>query len=161
MKILTTALLTAGLAVAWLPALPAQAASNDANAVNLCQGALPNFEGSLRKRPLGINNEGTITAFVSCSVDTDAFGAITGIEVILTNRNASATTVNCTLVDGVAPPFPTPAPVYLPKSVSVPAGTFSVLVWNAADNGGNPYLLPNLSCALPVGTEINLVEVDF
>jgi len=38
-----------------------------ANAVGRCQGALPNYEGAIRKRPLAVQNEGTGSAFVTCA----------------------------------------------------------------------------------------------
>lgn len=42
-------------------------------ATDICQAALPVYEGLIRKRPLAMTNEGTTTAFVTCS-----FTRITG-----------------------------------------------------------------------------------
>ena len=56
-------LATAALS-ALLLASPARA--NDwSNAIDVCQGALPSFDADLRKRPLGIINEGASTAVVN------------------------------------------------------------------------------------------------
>lgn len=42
----------------------------------------------------------------------------------------------------------------------IAAGGWSVLEWNdIADNGGDPLHLPSMSCALPPGVELNLMEV--
>jgi hypothetical protein len=132
------------------------------NAVESCQGSLPSFEGSLRKRPLAISNEGSSSAFVSCSMAADLASpsGVTAVAALFTNRTAAAVTVNCTLVSGVAAPFG--APVYLPKALPVAANSASVVAWtSAADNGGDAFVLANLNCTVPVGVEINTVQTDF
>lgn len=131
------------------------------SATDNCQGALPSFEGKLRKRPLGINNEGTSPAFVSCGLRAPLSGEkIEAIYVLFTNRGSATATVNCTLVEGVALPFPGYPPVYLPKSVAIVAGEAAVMQWELADNGGSHYEIPNLSCGLPPGTEINVLQTS-
>lgn len=132
------------------------------SAVNNCQGALPSFEGAFRKRPLGVANEGTSLAFLSCAALSPSTGdsEIYQVAALFINRGGASATVDCTLVDGIALPFPSFPPIYLPKSVAIPAGAFSILVWNDVDdNGGDPFEIPNISCALPPGVEINLTEV--
>lgn len=157
MKILAPAFSTLALASV-LSVVPAQAATLS-NAVESCQGSLPNFEGALRKRPLAVSNEGTSTAFVSCSM-AKILGSPSGITAVyglFTNRTGAPVSISCTLVDGYAGPGA--APVYLPKTLSVAANNYATLFWtSAADNGGIAFVLANLNCALPAGTEINAVQ---
>ena len=71
---------------------------------DVCQPALPAFDGNIRKRPLAMMNEGTSNAFVTC-----AFGGVFNgvpsqktLSVGFTNITDSEITVNCTLVDAQA-----------------------------------------------------------
>lgn len=158
--ILATTALAVGLAFAAGDA-QAEAVPTWASATDNCQGALPSFEGAFRKRPLGINNEGASNAFLSCGLRAPLTGGqLNGVLVLFTNRGSAAATVNCTLVDGVALPFPGAPPVYIPKSVEIPAGEFTVMAWGPADNDDQPYQIPSLSCSLPPGTEINVLQTD-
>lgn len=162
MKSATIMLMSAGLAGAMLAAPPAHG-SDWSNAVDICQGSLPSFEGALRKRPLAIANEGTTSAFVSCSIRTSISGLeeVTGIIVLLINRSASDQVFSCTLVEGVALPYTGNPPVYQPESIVIEAGDVSGLGWNyIADNDGDPYQIPNLNCSLPPGGEINVIQVN-
>ena len=127
-----------------------------------CQGSLPNFEGALRKRPLAVSNEGTGSAFISCSMAADigSPSGVTGVLALFTNRTGSPVTINCTMVSGVAAPFG--SPLYFPKSASIPANSYTIMQWSSsADNGGSAFMLPNLNCSIPPGTEFNVVQTDF
>ncbi|MEO6137215.1 MAG: hypothetical protein ABIP11_00945 [Luteimonas sp.] len=138
---------------------PVHAANRWSNAVESCQGALPNFEGALRKRPLAIDNEGTSAAFVTCSMAADlgSPSGVTGVAALFTNRTGGAVTVNCTLISGIVG-----TAIYLPKAIAIAANGQVIASWDSAsDNGGHAFLLANLSCALPVGTEINVVQTNF
>lgn len=152
--------LSATLAAALSATMPAHA-SDWSNAVDICQGSLPSFEGALRKRPLGIANEGTSNAFVGCSIRAPLGGEIiTRVVALFTNRSASSQTFSCTLVDGIAPPFSGYTPVYQPKAIIIAADDWETLQWtDSADNGDDPYDLPNLNCGLPPGVEINVVQM--
>lgn len=159
------ALFATAATAALLLAAPVRA--NDwSNAVDVCQGALPSFDGSLRKRPLAINNEGTEPAYISCSIraplgQIDGGGTdVTQIIVLLTNRASTAQSVSCTLVDGVAAPFPSFPAIYLPKTVDLQPDAFGVINWFDFETEAGRYRLPNLSCALPPGTEINIVQMN-
>lgn len=126
----------------------------------MCQGSLPSFEGALRKRPLGINNEGTTTSFVSCSLRAP-LGEIDveTITVLLTNRSGNAVDVSCTLIDGTAPPVGQPR--YQTKSVAIGTNAYQLVGWTReADNGGESYAIPNLNCALKPGVEINIIQLN-
>lgn len=66
-----------------------------------CQSALPVFDGNIRKRPTAISNEGTKSAFVSCSVHNNNNGAVSVVfGVTLTNNSAADVDVNCSMVNG-------------------------------------------------------------
>lgn len=126
----------------------------------MCQGALPNYEGSFRKRPLAIKNEGTSSAFLTCGLYSqfDAnTGGVTGVQLIVTNRNAADVDVSCTLVDGIIDPDLGFAD-YFPLTVSVVAGTATDLFWDPAGGGGTfdpVFGFPALSCNVPANVEIN------
>jgi len=136
-------------------------------AAGSCQGALPNFEGLLRKRPMAVANEGTSTAFVSCSVHMPSIFNVGGatnpgmdqVWLGFRNRSAAAVTVNCSLVTSNGAGV---ASLTIAKSVSVPAGGFTEAFWSgAADNGGTNFRLPAFSCALPPSTDITHVVYNY
>lgn len=129
------------------------------NATGVCQAALPNYEGNVRKRPLGLNNEGTAAAFVSCSFKADSFYDETGNTfngLQLSNTGATAVEVSCSLVAGGT--LPVRAAVYFPKTFPVPAGASVVAGWDPTlDNEGEPFPSTlNWSCNLPPGVNINV-----
>jgi len=161
MKSAIAALAVATLAGAMFATPPAHG-SHASNAVDVCQGSLPSFEGALRKRPLAIANEGTSSSFVSCSLHVPLGpGENVGVLALFSNRSPSNQIVSCTLVDGIAPPYPNNTPVYQPKAILIEDGEYGILQWTAAgDNGGDPYDLPNLNCSLPAGIEINFVQLN-
>lgn len=139
----------------------AQSTTNAGNATAFCQGALPNYEAGLRKRPLAIANESDANMFVSCSVP---FGDTLGttpfqLVVLVTNQTNTARSMSCTMVDGIAGPFPGSPPLYFPKTFVVPPMNYALVSWDKDDdNGGVQFRLVNLSCALPPGFEINTVQ---
>jgi hypothetical protein len=126
-----------------------------------CQTALPVFDGVVRKRPLAVQNEGSSGTFVTCGLE-GKFGAqpvASYIFIGLVNNSSSATTVNCTLVDGRSS---ISDPVYLPKSLLLPANQpLGELGWSSADNAGNNFIYPAISCSLPPGTGIKAVGQYF
>ena len=84
----------------------------------LCQGALPQFAGTLRARPMALANEGTTTAFATCVLPGFRYargnpnnlgGQIVGPHVYLLNSSGASATVSCTFVraDGWTPHFVT------------------------------------------------------
>lgn len=150
--------LAAGLCTLALPA-SAEVIPKDyfINASGNCNGALPSFEGALRKRPQAVRNEGTTSAFVSCSIPAaDADDGYTLVGTYFTNSSGSGQTINCTMVDGT-PAVETAAGFY-PKSLVLPAGTTSFIAWSATEfalTRFNSWI--NFSCNLPAGTEISLI----
>jgi len=164
----TLTTLVVGLA-ACLSSPQAVAGSLASNAVDSCNGALPGFEGALRKRPLGIANEGAASAFVTCSF-TNAYnlsGILDGL-VFVTNRRATSVDITCTFVNGlvaeaqqVNPDLP--LPTYFVKTVALEAGEFAPVAVFASDYELDAFALPymNVNCALPSGVEMNLVGYDY
>jgi hypothetical protein len=120
-----------------------------------CQGNLPVSATQLRARPLAIKNEGTSSAFVSCSLAADDFfGALNDFNgVAITNSTGAAVEISCTLVTGNID-FPIN---FFPKTGTIAANSLGVVSWSpAADNGDVPFNNSlNYSCLIPPGVEIN------
>jgi hypothetical protein len=131
------------------------------NAAGNCQPALPVFSTNFRQRPLGIKNEGTTPAYVTCSLPGDFITAgnnFAGIGFV--NTGAADYDVSCTFTDGVAAPFSTPN--YYPQTVTVPAGSANAAIWDPAAFALTTFSqYANFSCLLPPGGEINLLEIQF
>jgi hypothetical protein len=136
------------------------------NGAGACQGALPAFAGSLRARPLALQNEGSASAFATCSpayndYESSAEGA-SAFNVRLVNNGPVAVEVSCTLVDGDI--SPSAEPVYLPDTVNVAPGATAVISWTQLDYPApqpDSILRPNVSCALPAGVGIAYVNYYF
>lgn len=122
------------------------------NGAGACQGALPAFAGTLRARPLALQNEGTTDAFVTCSLpfDDDNGEGATEINAVFQNTTGAAITTSCTLVDGS---LRIGTPYYVVKSVSIGANGTAELTFLANDYANPSTLItrPNLSCQLPSG----------
>ena len=131
-------------------------------AVGACQAPLPSFEGAFRKRPLGIANEGGSTAFISCALPAQTIhsNGIDTLVVYFINRGGANVEVSCTLVDGLASPLG--VPTFFPKVVTVTPHRERSSTWSAQrDNGGDRFITPSLSCAIPPGVEINTTQVIY
>lgn len=140
---------------------PVVMATEASNATGYCQGVLPAADSQIRKRPLALRNEGTATAFVSCSIPVNFAGPNFVIDVHVVNRSAVPATVNCTLVDGVVAEIGETDPGYYPLSVNLVPGGGGLLQWWAPDfDLGTFTSAANLSCALPPGVEIALISAD-
>ena len=121
------------------------------HASGFCQGALPSFDTNIRKRPLAVANEGSATAFVSCSMGGERNNAITEATLHIYNRTSTNVNVSCTLVHGFESAS---SPTFIPKTLSVPANSDAYFQWLPADNGGANFSWLNWTCALPPGTDI-------
>jgi hypothetical protein len=152
--------ITLGVATAFLATLAAAGTVNAATvtrslytqASGACQGALPNFENNFRKRPLAVANEGATDAFLTCGVrTTEDTSTANAVELYVTNRNAAAVDVNCTLVDGV---FDNTIGFanYYPQTVTATAGVDSAFSWSGF---GSPW--QQISCNVPAKIEVNMV----
>jgi hypothetical protein len=135
-----------------------------ANATANCQGALPNFEGAIRKRPLAVQNEGSAASFVSCSFsseyDTEAQRPVSYFGAFFTNGSATARTVTCTGVAG----YDTGDNTYVSKSVTVAPNRLEQadIFFVPGDIGGAGYYpLVSMSCNIPPGVGINDTYVGY
>lgn len=123
------------------------------NPLNACHGALPSFEGSLRKRPRGYANEGASAAFLSCGVPAEAGADRTSVVTVeFRNEGSTAQTVSCTAVDAQS------TPTFSTKSVFISPGGANMIQWRAADNGGVAFRYPAVSCGLPTGFVLQFVN---
>jgi len=126
------------------------------NASGACNGALPTYEGALRKRPLAVRNEGDTSAFVSCSIPgSQTDGGYSVVGAYFTNNGDAEAVINCTFVDGsVISPTQ-----YYPGSLALPPGQTYFIRWDMEELGvGEGFTnWPNLSCNLPPQTEISVV----
>lgn len=128
------------------------------SAVAVCQGALPAYEGALRKRPLAMQNEGASPAFVSCALPVE--NKLTRMELALAASTAAAT-VTCTAVNG----FDGGTGIrYSTKSRALPAGGEpQILTWLPGDFGGSgtfPDMQVSVSCSLPPGVNLSRTWTD-
>ncbi len=134
------------------------------NATGACQSALPVYDGQIRKRPLALQNEGTASAYVSCSFmsTVDGIGgsrSIGGVFLYADNNTGSDVDMTCTLVDGISGS----APIYIPKTITMSANSRgNTFYWLVNDNGGERfYVTVNASCNLPVGVGLTSSFIFF
>lgn len=150
------------VALAALTPQPAHAFKVTAQAVAVCQAALPAFEGAIRKRPLAIQNEGTSNAFVTCALNNPGNNVgttfISIVQIYAQNLNSGSRSISCTAVNSSA--TASPDPIYASRTVQVsPSDSNSTLVEFAADDfPGSPSVLPgdtvSVSCTLVPGMGI-------
>jgi hypothetical protein len=124
------------------------------NGGSACTGALPTYEGALRKRPKAIANEGTTGAFITCSAITNDLNSAKPAVAFayFTNRGASATSVSCTFVNGDEFYGSTATPQTLPLA----SGQFLPMFFVPPSGPEFDRFTINLSCSLPPGVELNL-----
>ena len=152
----TTAIL--GVALAMGAPGSASAEITRQNASGMCQGALPAFDTQIRKRPLGIRNEGTQRAFVSCSLPATQGQEHTLVEILFENSNAASASVNCTVVTGRAN-FSTAPQYYTLPTLALPAKSASGMA-HYFDNAVDPANTVNVSCNLPAGVSLDYIRWD-
>ena len=131
----------------------------DVSSVAVCSGPLPVYDANLRRRPLGILNQGTQAVFISCSVPMDGVSDRYGAALYVTFRNfgTANTTVNCTLNAGSRY-----ASEWGSVTASTPVTTDSdedVVGFNGIDRVSGLGSL-NFSCVLPPSVEMGTVEWD-
>lgn len=121
------------------------------NAVANCQPALPIFDGNIRKRPMGVGNEGSATAFVTCGFEQHNGNGAVGVEMYFVNIAGSPNVVvQCSLVNG----FINRGLVLTKTTEPISVGGQGWLQWTATDHGDFPLQTPAVSCALPPGVSI-------
>lgn len=154
--ILFHATLLAGLAAASAAHALDRPILAQANGSGACQAALPNYEGQIRKRPLALQNEGTLAAFVTCSPLSLMGNPLhtSGHGLTLVNMTNGELQVSCTGVNG-----PVFGATYMPKTVVVPANGTAALNWLEADGVSelNMHAI-SMSCSIPPGIGIHDVH---
>lgn len=127
--------------------------------VEKCQPALPAYEASFRKRPLAIQNEGTVTAFVTCAFVWDKLAESGGgqvptdydsISIWFTNNGTGAATVSCTAVYGRE----MQTTLYSTQTAMIGSGNKALISWSDQINFDD-YRAVAVSCAIPSGVGIN------
>lgn len=143
------------LAVAMAVPHDVVAAEYQQNASGTCNGALPVFDQSLRFRPLAVANQGSTTAFVSCTALNLFSNPVSTFGAHIHNPTGAPVDVSCTFVTG-RDSFDK---FSFPKTQNFAAGANGFIIWNAvADNGGvNFEDLSSLSCNLPAGVELEYI----
>lgn len=129
-------------------------------AANACQGSLPQFAGSLRARPLGIGNEGSASAFITCAAAGSlTFGrTVSGYSVSFTNRGSAPATITCTGVDHV---YYDTSSRYSTQTISLNAGASTKTNFTPASFGLTTAINSvQFNCSMPPDTEINDVQVS-
>lgn len=119
----------------------------------VCEAPLPVYDATLRKRPLGIANEGAATIFISCSLPADYYADTDDGQVNIYFTSPSANTpVSCTMaagnrISGVA---------YQTKSAVIPGGNSGLVSFTDVSRVSEFGSL-NFSCNLPAALEMNLL----
>ncbi|MEP6634166.1 MAG: hypothetical protein ABJA62_08140 [Luteimonas sp.] len=126
---------------------------------------MPVFASQLRKRPLALQNEGTASAFVNCSLmSTDrSVDGVDAVVVTADNNTAAPIDITCTLVTGLSKMG---TPQFFPQTITMPpnsGGLTNEFVWSPTLNDGKPFdnFSINLSCNLPVGAGIGITTSQF
>lgn len=152
-SILCTAVI-AGLMAVSATAQAATVRSQFYASTAVCEAPLPIYDATLRKRPLGIANEGTSVIFISCSMPGDYVGNVESATVQINFTGLeSGGTVSCTLVGGSRFGM-----VYRTGSVAVAMGANNQLAWDDVDKG-TTWGSYNFSCNVPPGVEMNNLMV--
>lgn len=135
------------------------------SAVKVCQGALPAFEGALRKRPKAIQNEGSSAAFVTCGTEGRGLSRTMSpnakrLQLFFVSSAPSYANVTCTVVD--AGRLTTNA-AYSRTITVAPGNTQDSVLFVAADLDAvsGIWYIPAVSCALPPGVGISHLWYDF
>jgi len=130
-------------------------------AVGVCQAARSANEGALRKRPMGVQNEGPSTVFVSCGLHgngpAEGIGPYTSeVSFILLNIGTTPATVNCTAIDTAA------HIIGATRSITVMPGQTPLLTFVGTDIASNrQWFSPAFSCSLAPGAGISEVWHHF
>lgn len=122
-----------------------------------CQGALPNYEGNFRKRPLAVVNEGSTAAFLTCGIDNpDGDNGTNRVELYVVNRTGAAADISCTMVDGFVDATMGFANYY-PQTITANTTSYSFFQWTGSYS---PYS-QSVSCNVPAAFEVNLIALNY
>lgn len=136
-------------------------------ATGMCKASTHAYAADTRYRPLAVGNESSGNIYVSCNFQGDdspnTVRAAKSLSVTVSNFDASAQDVTCTLVNGHqtgALVFAT----YTPKTVSIPAGGFAELTWipdEVSNSKPSGIDRPSLSCVLPPQTALQHTRREY
>ncbi len=130
---------------------------NSKAASGACQGALPNYEGNFRKRPLAVANEGSTAAFLTCGIDNPGGNNDTNeVTLYVVNRTGADADISCTMVDGLVDATSAFANYY-PQTITATSATSSYLDWTG---DYSPYSQA-VSCNVPAAFEVNLISGSY
>lgn len=123
------------------------------SAIAVCEAPLPIYDATLRKRPLGIVNEGTDAIFISCSMPGDFLATATAgrVELKFKSFTPATATVSCTLIAGQR--FSGATHTYTGQTTIT--GNGQGLVGFSAIDKGSALGHYNFSCNLPPGIEFS------
>lgn len=142
---------------ALLPAQDGRAATERVqrtSATAACEAPLPVYDTTLRKRPVGILNEGRDPVFVSCSLPADSAAGPGGATISVRfamSGGAPATSVQCQLVTGTPDNL-----VFTAGSTTVAAAGGTWLTWNGVDKRAATGTI-NFSCNLPSKVDMTTI----
>lgn len=135
-------------------------------ASGMCKAATPGFAGVIRYRPLGLSNESTASAFVTCNWQgDDSQESVRGAKrvwIVVSNDGSADISVACTLVNGFRQGSNLQA-TYTPKIATIAAGQSATIQWLPAELPGAPARigLPSVSCALPGAASLNYTGKEY
>jgi hypothetical protein len=152
----STGVLTLALAAALMPGTSRAATfrAHYISATAVCSGPLPIYDNNLKRRPLGILNQGSTNVYISCSVPSDYQGDQTNgnnVVVVQFTSFGAGGIVGCTLNAGYRGISGSVA-----TSTNVSDGGSNTLAWsniNKMDSWGSY----NFSCNVPPDIEMNLI----
>lgn len=132
-------------------------------AVNVCQGALPSYEGLLRKRPKALQNEGGATSFVTCGLHGQGLASSIGprakrVSIYFINVGNAPVSTTCTAVEALGEER------YVTKTtVTSPGNTQNAIGFTALelDPANGWWRTPAISCSLPPGAGISTIWYHF
>jgi hypothetical protein len=123
-----------------------------------CTPAYGPSEVAVRKRPLSVQNEGRVDAFVTCSVSSQ--GKPIRVEILLYSFDGARHDVSCTGVSGFVS---WPSTIYMPTAFYVTGTSRYGVYWDPASLGRTsfPSDLFSISCKIPPGAGISDLTVVF
>lgn len=129
-------------------------------AAGVCQPSQPSFAANLRARPLGLANEGTTTAFVTCAFRGDQTTGGRGawqVTATVGNFGTAVRRVTCTFVTGSQRGGDNDA-IYRAKTFQIaPGGQGVTFSWEPSEIAGAPESIkrPAVLCSLPTKTTLH------
>lgn len=124
------------------------------SATAVCSGPLPIYDNQLKRRSLGILNQGTSSVFISCSVPSDFEGDLTNasnvVNVYFQSFGGSGA-INCTLNAGLRGNSGSVA-----GSADIAVDSMIAVGWNNI-NKMDTWGAYNFSCILPPNVEMSFI----